>query len=534
MFNKTKYTTWIVKSITTDYEEVIFVNESHEQLPNDPLRLKKILVIDRINQDTVKTVNFGHSVYSGDPRLKLTDLTICNHGSDGSICKDYSFTYHAGKLVDAEDVNQDIFGYYNRNDHFGHDTPHLIPVSKEIADFPYTPANREVDHERIKHGVLKKIKYPTGGVTTFEFEPNSSMTQTGTVIYFPGLRIKRIRDFDVNGKVYNERFFSYDNPIKLPNSTYHEPFEFGSHYKEQIGTQFYNNIQKWSCSPYKFNEYHFAFLPAETGFYYGKINIREKDGRVTTEKYEGYKEGFQLRPRLKKQLFYDNNDSLVKNVEFFYEKQLGDTVTGYFPTDSYLRCNYFTCHEVEHDWLGCVSFGDDNYEPFLFFDKLVPVDYTGLDYHRLVGKETTEYFEQSNHNTITTIHEYEYNQDGMLVSEKSWQEGNDYAYKNRFFYLGDLNVSTAGNVYYKMHEKNMIGFEVERSRVIGHPSNNLNDKQIAGTLTKYKEFGDIVKPWKQYAFETDAPVPPSSITVNSSGTLNFSEKYQEKPKLSDS
>ena len=56
-------------------------------------------------------------------------------------------------------------------------------------------ANREPNIEAVKAGTLKKIIYPTGGYTQFEFEPNMADN-----IQIGGIRIKHIESDDGNGE----------------------------------------------------------------------------------------------------------------------------------------------------------------------------------------------------------------------------------------------------------------------------------------------------------------------------------------------
>jgi YD repeat-containing protein len=108
-------------------------------------------------------------------RLKL--LSFQEQGS-----KPYIFTYNSTPLPYKTSCAVDHWGYYN-----GVNNSTLIPNLTRVlsglsasAPFPdllrdvyHISADRGADANFMKACVLEKIKYPTGGVTTLEYEPNT-------------------------------------------------------------------------------------------------------------------------------------------------------------------------------------------------------------------------------------------------------------------------------------------------------------------------------------------------------------------------
>jgi hypothetical protein len=142
-----------------------------------------------------------------DERLRLDDITI-----DGEY--KYAFEYNNwGLLPSFTSKSYDHFGYYN---------------GKIYNDYPISvgagySSNRDTDIEKVKYGSLTKITYPTGGYTTFEYEPHryssyvsndrtNLVSETGIV---GGLRIKKITDFDGTNKIIKNYLYqnSMDNTI---------------------------------------------------------------------------------------------------------------------------------------------------------------------------------------------------------------------------------------------------------------------------------------------------------------------------------
>jgi hypothetical protein len=155
----------------------------------------------------IKKIKLSYSYFrknkSGTPvdhKLRLDKVQV--FGSDNSTKgEEYNFTYHtdafSGDKDDPNDFNaQDWWGYYNGKVF----NSNLIPqqqiwfVSTEggaPTQLQIGGGNRSVDPAYMTEGVLKKIQYPTGGYTEFEFESHR-FEELGATQYAGGLRVKKI------------------------------------------------------------------------------------------------------------------------------------------------------------------------------------------------------------------------------------------------------------------------------------------------------------------------------------------------------
>lgn len=79
----------------------------------------------------------------------------------------YRFSYYEGTLPSRNSKSQDYWGYYN-----GVINKTLIPDIFILPAYTNFGTNRNPDIEYSKRGVLKSVQYPTGGYTTFEYEPH--------------------------------------------------------------------------------------------------------------------------------------------------------------------------------------------------------------------------------------------------------------------------------------------------------------------------------------------------------------------------
>ncbi len=107
-------------------------------------------------------------------RLMLESLDV-NDKNNNQI-KSYTFDYETPyAMPPTSSLAQDYYGYYNGAT--------LNTVLYPTYSHPYVPnngANRSSNFSFSKRGTLKKITYPTGGYTNFEYEPNYEKEITGS------------------------------------------------------------------------------------------------------------------------------------------------------------------------------------------------------------------------------------------------------------------------------------------------------------------------------------------------------------------
>lgn len=145
-------------------------------------------------------------------RLKLNLLRELSCDGTESI-PPHTFTYDGDggvKLVPRRmSLGQDYWGFVN-----GHNENTTLIPTYTVNNFTVVNgANRAPDAEAMKAGVLTKIQYPTGGTTTFTFEPHQ--TWVSTVEYVPTFYYSMTKYGTSNtGPVESFKTFS-GNPIKI-------------------------------------------------------------------------------------------------------------------------------------------------------------------------------------------------------------------------------------------------------------------------------------------------------------------------------
>nr|WP_320120065.1 BACON domain-containing protein [uncultured Marinifilum sp.] len=133
-------------------------------------------------------------------RLKLNK--VVEYSNDRSDFNEYQFDYYSGNLPHKRSKEQDLWGYYNDNNAYSllpklYFYPDYAPslsssvVSKcffpeALTNTTYTAyiingADRSVNEDAIKVGMLKRINLPTGGYKEFGYESNEISIGNSTI-----------------------------------------------------------------------------------------------------------------------------------------------------------------------------------------------------------------------------------------------------------------------------------------------------------------------------------------------------------------
>lgn len=180
MYENSTITKKYLKSITTALEQVDFHKSSREDIKGYSRKLDSLVVTNYRNQ-TVKRVVFNYTYQTGVntggdhigttvdayryKRLMLSGMTM-----NGQV---YSFGYNATTLPYKTSYATDFWGYYNGRQNLSFlCTANLKELSANPAAYTLGDANRYVDPDKVKAGMLEKIVWPTKGYTVMEYESN--------------------------------------------------------------------------------------------------------------------------------------------------------------------------------------------------------------------------------------------------------------------------------------------------------------------------------------------------------------------------
>ncbi|WP_324758348.1 hypothetical protein [Sphingobacterium thalpophilum] len=179
-------------------DEVVFPNGKvkfkykEERLDYGRAMLDSVIVTDQ-SKEIVKKISLDHEYFFSDRgynsyatandkyRLKLTAVKFHDIRSSSQFSK-YKFEYEEGvSLPPRNNCGVDWWGYSNgsvSNEHLislndnGKEYEYNDGVHPKASSDIFRPANREPDENNMKASMLKRITYPTGGYTDFDFEAN--------------------------------------------------------------------------------------------------------------------------------------------------------------------------------------------------------------------------------------------------------------------------------------------------------------------------------------------------------------------------
>lgn len=167
------------------------------------------------------TLTYKYPNASGNRVLLLSKVSVAGSG-------EYSMNYYNenGVFPFQGETCIDHWGYYNNNS--GIDPLHMIP-NAEVNDSYYETLlsqEREPDWTKVKYGLLRKMVYPTGGWSEFEYTPNTYSkkvqrvstpnsgapysAQLSSDVQGGGMRISRIVDYASNNE-WNDRLYEYQD-----------------------------------------------------------------------------------------------------------------------------------------------------------------------------------------------------------------------------------------------------------------------------------------------------------------------------------
>lgn len=234
-YTETTNNTMRVSSInTSDGYSIIFkYNLSREDIKGNGRALTSITINDYKN-NPIRSYILNQSYFEStnsslDPtqnkRLKLNHVVSVEENTY------HRFTYNENLSAPPRNVygGQDRYGYFNGSETGA--VKYVFPKVNETIDLPaeYKPgvpldiipktqqltfsggSNQNVNPNIINTFSLKEIHYPTGGYSSFEYEPNYVSYYNNTIggDYWGGMRIKSVKHYSSGGDLASYKNYTY-------------------------------------------------------------------------------------------------------------------------------------------------------------------------------------------------------------------------------------------------------------------------------------------------------------------------------------
>lgn len=163
----------------------------------------------------LRKVSFAY--YQNDSsRLRLDSMW--ETGAKGQRKPPHVFAYDTTRLPRYNSRQLDHWGFYNGRDYIT-ENPKLNTLLYTKTDVPAYAASKNSDLTLMKAGILTAIKYPTGGKTTFVYEPHAfskvarryplTAADTNGNVQCGGLRIKKVINDDAFGNTVDSKEYFY-------------------------------------------------------------------------------------------------------------------------------------------------------------------------------------------------------------------------------------------------------------------------------------------------------------------------------------
>ncbi|PQV56489.1 YD repeat-containing protein [Sediminibacterium magnilacihabitans] len=171
---------------------------------------------DYFTDSTTAPVFYFSGIISDKKRLKL--LAVQEQSCDATVSKPpYQFDYFSEQVPRKLSFSRDHWGYNNGVTANSQLYPALSNNTGVVnSSLSISIANRESAWPAMRGGALRKITYPTGGNTVFDFEANTFTVNSvvnGQVVptdqIVGGLRIKTITNYDPINNQTNVTNYSY-------------------------------------------------------------------------------------------------------------------------------------------------------------------------------------------------------------------------------------------------------------------------------------------------------------------------------------
>lgn len=406
-------------------EKYSVVNFS-DTLKTSPKKLAGIKIRDIKKGTIIKSASLEYKYGKGNPVLLLSKVTIPGEG-------DYSFDYYGleHRFPNQGTMDLDHWGYYNianlSNDikywkdgelNYARPQGQLDSLNRQVL----LSTNRDSRFNAARIGMLRKVSYPTGGYTTFIYEPHKyqcKVTRDMTHQNNPyaldlsdeeeagGVRIAQIKDYTTPTN-FTTRTFYYNragakgNPGKCSGILLHSPRYFMWH-KETVRAEYLN------CIPYPNDKFHIGYSEVMEKFSDGSYNVynftnyKSDPDIAFTNYFEDYTfavdgAGDSPNPTENRILHAEPNSHYLERGKLESFKQ--------FSADNKLRYQEQNFWDTSKQlcYIPCVKRGKYYFYRYKEYVETRP----------LVAKEITKYSENG---PDRTRHTYSYNQLGQLTSD---------------------------------------------------------------------------------------------------------------------
>lgn len=545
---------FIVSKIVSEKEIVNFIYSSTQNPILERIDIKSL------NGTLIKQILFNYDDVNRNKWHRMLKSIEIKNGN--TKLNKYTFDYYLPP-VDIDNIKKmipDQWGYYSKTKknmvnnydnslvlhqelknekYLKRAYPRIIENIGEILP-EYIFHDRSVNYGAHNYFSLKKVTYPTGGYTEYEYESNRYKNNNNDIKIGGGQRIKRIinmthslgtplineykygvgesgigvanfPELNENHFIDEKLLFSLNNnegamdlSFEVSTRDYYmspvisEMTDFKVSYNE-IAIYQYNENRAYNGKTINYYEIPNQYI--KHGLYILSHILSDFNNAICNyhnmESVLEYRPGYK--PYLKKMRIYDNQQKLQKEEILNYYTPETNTYEGVKVKQKFYFDKYYT-----------FDINNNNLDPFNYVSQFCNYNFyriiTGSN-GMLSSKETIEY---SNEGNFRVKEEYNYNSKNLISSRtkrNSSINGNEN-YINIYKYPMDYNDI----IYSDMISKNMIDYIIEEKQ-------SYNNNIVNKVKTNYDKVNDLILP---------ASIETSNSGLNTSRTDIIFDKYDTR------
>lgn len=457
------YSVFALASITTPNELIEFVEQSGNVSSNK--KIQQINIYDQSTNSLVKRIDLFYRTLN----VSLTNYVFLDsvkvYGKDLVNYQRYSFNYYdsddyAPGYLTSNYLVPDQWGfnkvesnpYKLLHNEFGSD--HALPSGSPkgnyrsgIGDilsnrFLGYFTNRTVNPNPELFS-LKSINYPTGGKTTYDYEPN----QLNQTQQWGGIRIKSIKHYDGKLNQFGQDILQLRRDYIYDNCNPIYPFNYNDFRKEyvSVNADFYSVLKPRRVVTYSSNA--LGDLPNSAISYYTQVTenlyseLGPNNGKVVYKFKPVYQNSTNAYPVSYIDPFidgmgaYQSGPKHVSSYNFWQKPQILEKAY-YSVTNSLLKKEVYSYTDINHSFFTGVKVRPfarssnpfNEYDPGYFFSSYYNHGFYTLESGNslITEKEDITY---NGSLPITTLTSYAYNNLNQVVIESTTNSKNQYIEK---------------------------------------------------------------------------------------------------------
>ena len=432
------------------------------------------------------------------------------------------FTYNETPLPGYNSKMTDNWGYYNGINYDNISYSNLY--NKRIPVFQCAQAE-----------ILKKIKYPTGGYSEFEYEPNKF---SKVAEQFPfeiqdslgvagGLRIKKIISTPINGTPVSTEFYylNEDNTDSgiLSGIPVYDVLGYKNvsyKYTSKRWLYFFPDFQgtvDYTCGYHCSSQLKLNQLGNTNGNHitYSRVIEKKSDNSKTIYEYTNHTDSIYMD---ESPTDYDNiSNNLLSNSFSSKELERGllKSVTRYKQNTPINRTDYYYNSNINryNDFAKSISLVYINAD--IFRASAIKL----FTFYPYIEKKTETTWDENGANPISKSTEYTYNESRQLIGQRTTNSENEII-ENKIKYSSDYygfsNYQSQVHPIELMKQKYMLSYPIEEKTYV----NGLLTSANANTYTawSFANGNVIIKPQAVFKWNARAPITDSEILSNGDGS----------------